>query len=241
MFLSHAPRERVSWNFLILSIISLMQGHAPRERVSWNFPTSFQKRNKPVTLHVSVWVEILNRERSDHLAWSRSTWACELKSYRYLFLTLTVPKSRSTWACELKFWIYNAASAPAASRSTWACELKLTVPISGNVYGQSHAPRERVSWNPRVWRRYSSGSGHAPRERVSWNNCILGDFCASVVTLHVSVWVEIALYALGAGRLRSRSTWACELKFHASAEFFNVDASRSTWACELKWQTKGGL
>ena len=33
--------------------------HAPRERVSWNEKSGYKKGDKTVTLHVSVWVEML--------------------------------------------------------------------------------------------------------------------------------------------------------------------------------------
>ena len=98
-----------------------------------------------VTLHVSVWVEISKIDLSKIDFESRSTWACELKSSRYLwgsvwrFVTLHVSvwveiavlittrtgsRSRSTWACELKCCLHGAISWHNASRSTWACELK---------------------------------------------------------------------------------------------------------------------
>ena len=32
----HAPRERVSWNFLVSVTRLFLSSHAPRERVSWN-------------------------------------------------------------------------------------------------------------------------------------------------------------------------------------------------------------
>ena len=36
-------------------------GHAPRERVSWNAPVCLFNSQALVTLHVSVWVEIMYR------------------------------------------------------------------------------------------------------------------------------------------------------------------------------------
>ena len=54
------------------------------------------------------------------------------------------------------------------SRSTWACELK-----SEKI---QHLRRQ---------------TGHAPRERVSWNDGIDFNTVKTVVTLHVSVWVEM--------------------------------------------------
>ena len=54
-----------------------------------------------------------------------------------------------------------------------------------------HAPRERVSWNFVCEWCDKIFDGHAPRERVSWN--VEVDFGAEevIVTLHVSVWVEM--------------------------------------------------
>ena len=78
-----------------------------------------------------------------------------------------------------------------------------------------------------------------------------------MVTLHVSVWVEISYIGIHAADsschaprervswnpeiigaiidgFKSRSTWACELKlFVISPEPLTL-SSRSTWACELK-------
>ncbi len=52
----------------------------------------------------------------------------------------------------------------------------------------------------------------------------------------MSVWVEMSLgwntpYLVS----RSRSTWACELKYADRTMLQGADVSRSTWACELKW------
>ena len=61
-------------------------------------------------------------------------------------------------------------------------------------------------WASRFW-------SHAPRERVSWN-CLSRQYIFYyIVTLHVSVWVEIHVYVTILWYFRSRSTWACELKF----------------------------
>ena len=82
------------------------------------------------------------------------------------------------------------------SRSTWACELK-----------------SRLSF------KCGSTSRHAPRERVSWNILCHASFFSHVVTLHVSVWVEMQ-NGLQASRIKkSRSTWACELKLFLSMRF----------------------
>ena len=60
-------------------------------------------------------------------------------------------------------------------------------------------------------------------------------FNIKCVTLHVSVWVEIYHLALNyILNQRSRSTWACELKYGLSYIRLWRTLSRSTWACELK-------
>ena len=55
----HAPRERVSWNENVVDMGKQILGHAPRERVSWNCLSRQYNFRYIVTLHVSVWVEIL--------------------------------------------------------------------------------------------------------------------------------------------------------------------------------------
>ena len=185
-------------------------GHAPRERVSWNVHAERRNSLLPVTLHVSVWVEI----RAVRPCWGLQT------------VTLHV----SVW---VEIYGDKAETLRAESRSTWACELKCwEVALSAAPWG--HAPRERVSWN--VYGRHIG--------------------LVSVVTLHVSVWVEIDLANQYNRDVMSRSTWACELKLnifillicsscHAPRErvSWNMNGtdisvvtlrSRSTWACELK-------
>ena len=121
---SHAPRERVSWNLVGQPWFSPTLSHAPRERVSWNcficytFVPIFRSRSTwacelksplsvsstclwPVTLHVSVWVEISlldcvrNRGR---VTLHVSVWVEMMIAQKQRF----VKQSRSTWACELK-------------------------------------------------------------------------------------------------------------------------------------------
>ena len=120
----------------------------------------------------------------------------------------------------------------------------------------SHAPRERVSWNILIACLLCAFIRHAPRERVSWNLIAKYVLSHKSVTLHVSVWVEISIPLIVLGLAKSRSTWACELKFvnavfhvlksvtlHVSVwvEISSltpavwVFQSRSTWACELKY------
>ena len=100
MIQSHAPRERVSWNLWGKTPWTVLLSHAPRERVSWNNKLIRPVNGRKVTLHVSVWVEMI-------------------LPMAYLRKSL----SRSTWACELKFEMKDTEEEGAESRSTWACEL----------------------------------------------------------------------------------------------------------------------
>ena len=147
-FQRHAPRERVSWNSSFRHTCLCGVGHAPRERVSWNAIGCPWVSVIAVTLHVSVWVEMVSSSEFSQRYLSRSTWACELKlpvRQKY-FKTYW---SRSTWACELKLHNKAIYAFYALSRSTWACELKL--PVRQKYFKTyCHAPRERVSWN--CWR-----------------------------------------------------------------------------------------
>ena len=146
------------------------KGHAPRERVSWNLVQAQSERPE---------------------ATSRSTWACELKSMLesdspviashaprervswnsgYAVRFISPRWSRSTWACELKFVQFLLLENKRMSRSTWACELKCAKRQNVLLHIDSHAPRERVSWNSLCLSRAINASRHAPRERVSWNS-----------------------------------------------------------------------
>ena len=151
---------------------------------------------------------------------SRSTWACELK-FECVHDVCTFCSSRSTWACELKSILPLLVNSWTVSRSTWACELKCNIVHYNNSVFR-HAPRERVSWNNEQILKLQRGNCHAPRERVSWNDYFLRP-------LHL---VQ-----------KSRSTWACELKWLTIIWRNVLTLSRSTWACELKFScggSKGG-
>ena len=209
--------------------------HAPRERVSWNMSIALSEKTtslvtlhvsvwvemKPclelfacaeVTLHVSVWVEMNWKFLCKRRARSRSTWACELKCFKYIIwqselkVTLHVSVwveilfaffifspflSRSTWACELKYFSNNYIVTGIVSRSTWACELK---------WQRKSLQRKnlQVTLHVSVWVEMSS---------------IASKVISHFVTLHVSVWVEIEKWqSSNSVSMQSRSTWACELK-----------------------------
>ena len=122
---------------------------------------------------------------------SRSTWACELKCMRSLFRCL-FRWSRSTWACELK--LCHCEQWPYIQSVTLHVSVWVEIPLS-----------ELESL---------IAAGHAPRERVSWNEKGVDADGNAIVTLHVSVWVEILSMIDIAYSVLSRSTWACELKYH---------------------------
>ena len=99
--------------------------HAPRERVSWNRHLDVWRNvGRPVTLHVSVWVEIGKYDSFCSFAQSRSTWACELKLCKQLDMT-----------------VESCSHAP-RERVSWNMTQFANSALQGG-----HAPRERVSWN----------------------------------------------------------------------------------------------
>ena len=223
----------VEMTFLLL-LLTFLRRHAPRERVSWNVLIRLKFAQRGVTLHVSVWVEMTNSNGKpflftghaprERVSWnnyckiivavfcsSRSTWACELKS-AILFITILVSNVTlhvSVWV-EITFIFQMRVNL--ASRSTWACELKSPRTASPRC-AAGHAPRERVSWNNSCRSERLVHRSHAPRERVSWNILCHASFFSHVVTLHVSVWVEIIVTEFFGVVSLSRSTWACELKY----------------------------
>ncbi len=166
---SHAPRERVSWNWLsAMTLGTFRTSHAPRERVSWNHKflaaitewiasrstwacelkytkTLYFSSDFPVTLHVSVWVEIQKNTRHIRKEMSRSTWACELKLSGHTARLLTfrhAPRERVSWNadCErIRCWVKVTLHV-----SVW---VEIFTAKVVNTRQNSHAPRERVSWN----------------------------------------------------------------------------------------------
>ena len=144
--LSHAPRERVSWNdkYDIYGALYLVTLHVSVwVEITSSYPSVMIRK---VTLHVSVWVEIVccnvaTAKVLCHAPRERVSW-----NLRDIHFIVKKFKSRSTWACELKFFILKFAFTPIG-----------------------HAPRERVSWNIAEKIHSKNNVGHAPRERVSWN------------------------------------------------------------------------
>ena len=164
-----------------------------------------------VTLHVSVWVEMLRSYCGGRGFASRSTWACELKSRSRLALRWNrrhAPRERVSWNCNAKSSLWNAWR----SRSTWACELKYKMLLK-LAKTCSHAPRERVSWNP-IFSFLVTRNSLVTLHVSVWVE-IFQIMCVLLlrhVTLHVSVWVEICNRQNKSLSTGSRSTWACELK-----------------------------
>ena len=144
--------------------------HAPRERVSWNVYAVSDPCCSAVTLHVSVWVEMFYLREVNYGYKSRSTWACELKLFMkgLWFLWRVVTLHVSVW-------------------------VEINITLGRRVVLAGHAPRERVSWNQVVIHIRNLKLSHAPRERVSWNPTGVTKLTGVLVTLHVSVWVEISI------------------------------------------------
>ena len=147
--------------------------HAPRERVSWNLFLPLLLILHKVTLHVSVWVEIIDKNHSSdfvnrHAPRERVSWNFNIRQLE-LYLQCHAPRERVSWNFNIILTIFSHIS----SRSTWACELKL-------IYQAL----------------LSASSRHAPRERVSWNLTLRRQTKEKMVTLHVSVWVEMKIFTI---------------------------------------------
>ena len=164
----HAPRERVSWNLQSRWCWYHWWSHAPRERVSWNSIPLQNRQELLVTLHVSVWVEIITFNIpvcQICVTLHVSVW---VEIFHSSFLRMNIvchaPRERVSWNINHHNAIFRSVR---------------------------HAPRERVSWNIRQTENERISQSHAPRERVSWNCSQCFKFIVNSVTLHVSVWVEI--------------------------------------------------
>ena len=219
-------------------------------------------RSKRVTLHVSVWVEICIVSLIIFYQKSRSTWACELKwnklcevqisatvtlhvsvwvEMKVNFFHASLNQSRSTWACELKFVKNFTKISNTPSRSTWACELKLHL-TSWILNKPRHAPRERVSWNTRHhwW---------TDNELVTLHVSVWVEIPKPIsakygqyVTLHVSVWVEMTTWknlpTFSASHApRERVSW--NIKSVISLSVFAVTLHVSVWV-EIEYYSSAG-
>ena len=183
---------RISWND---NAYRLTLTKPDRSRSTWACELKLRRsiimaKAQTVTLHVSVWVEIIAYNMLCVQIMSRSTWACELKFYINYYVDEHeghAPRervswnesavkdmnykslSRSTWACELKYAPAVRFQCRLRSRSTWACELKLFA-----FFRYAVAFVSRSTWACEL--KYTS---HRRRS------------LSLTVTLHVSVWVEI--------------------------------------------------
>ena len=137
-------------------------GHAPRERVSWNLMFSSKQHVIPVTLHVSVWVEM--------------TFLLLLLT----FLRRHAPRERVSWnvLIRLKF----AQRGVTLHVSVW---VEMTNSNGKPFLFTGHAPRERVSWNILC---HASFFSHVVTLHVSvWVEIIVTEFFG-VVSLSRSTW-----------------------------------------------------
>ena len=147
----------------------------------------------PVTLHVSVWVEIRYDKKkvpNATVTLHVSVWV-EIYQNFIRVINICVTLHVSVWV-EIKFKTLGAKRY--ASRSTWACELKLKNSAT-QAEPIGHAPRERVSWNVRTWK--TPLTQEVTLHVSVWVEMkIFTIFTpAEMVTLHVSVWVEICPFS----------------------------------------------
>ena len=169
--LSHAPRERVSWNCSCVVLCFFR----PVSRSTWACELKF-------TALCVMMISIT----------SRSTWACELKCH--LFARLCGPISVTL---HVSVWVEIAVliTTRTGSRVTLHVSVWVEISLHSHLAQQfmGHAPRERVSWNCRGALR---DSPRLVTLHVSvWVeiHCSVCDDDFHYVTLHVSVWVEMGL------------------------------------------------
>ena len=169
-----------------------------------------------VTLHVSVWVEMhisddMTKKLCRHAPRERVSWNPNPIQKAGL-LNCHAPRERVSW--NLCNEIVNSSCNVTLHVSVW---VEITFSGEGSIIRvRSHAPRERVSWNL--------------QKLCFLTNCF--------VTLHVSVWVEISLTTFFLGWFSVTlhvSVWV-EMYNPTSWGIWIVCRSRSTWACELKYQ-----
>ena len=186
---SHAPRERVSWNFNSCAVTILQWCHAPRERVSWNRVVHGWAGQRLVTLHVSVWVEIEEEMLRVSMGESRSTWACELKLYTifsFWILNGHAPRERVSWNFPPQFVLYHLCVT--LHVSVW---VEMFLPITTAI-------TRHVTLHVSVWVEIYLSPPSAQAIAVTLHVSVWVEIQVSVmrswtswVTLHVSVWVEM--------------------------------------------------
>ncbi len=185
--------------------------HAPRERVSWNIWLPPLYTSVPVTLHVSVWVEIFISSAvltSACVTLHVSVWV-EIFATRAFWLYDYVTLHVSVWVEIINCTAWNNTAVVTLHVSVWVEIIVpnlyivisiVTLHVSVWVEIKHSKPtmnveESRSTWACELkWRRGWTSkrrTRHAPRERVSWNVWCGKEVEPSAVTLHVSVWVEM--------------------------------------------------
>ena len=131
--------------------------------------------------------------------------------------------------------------------------------VVSDIFSLCHAPRERVSWNlfplfpllplcvtlhVSVWVEIHCKIIVSALSTVTLHVSVWVEIlnrvkycCALKVTLHVSVWVEIHVNILITRFSKSRSTWACELKYFVNKfgerDFRHAPRERVSWNSQI--------
>ena len=140
------------------------------------------------------------------------------------------PRERVSWNMKYE----EVSSAVKGSRSTWACELKWT----------KKSRNSRISWSRSTWAcelKFKDSISWKLWNVVTLHVSVWVEICWGVfqllkwkVTLHVSVWVEIPLLVVYIHLYVSRSTWACELKY-TPAQMYNRTYLRHAPRERVSW------
>ena len=153
---------------------------------------------------------------------SASSWGCELK-----YLITWIPNIASTVSLFVRLWVeilthYHKKHSPIVSLFVRLWVEIHTLTVFWKAFS-CQPLREAVSWNVEKLNGMSEGQSQPLREAVSWNvwNCIT--ITDDTVSLFVRLWVEIQISGRQWCRIRSASSWGCELKYDDVSAYGEFD------------------
>ena len=236
---SVTPRmRRVSWNSLLIFIISVLQS-----RLAWG-----------------VWVEMLLQSIFREMNMSRLAWGVwvEMPILRGF---MSKPESRLAWGVWVEM-MFPTASAQSCyvSRLAWGVWVEMKTRVHCFQHPRVTPRMRRVSWNTCSGRCFFHALSHASHEacELKWYGG-LWFYCSEQSRLAWGVWVEITPKNLDISSLMSRLAWGVWVEITSKAIARTCDdvtprMRRVSWnievvpdevkspshasheACELKWK-----
>ena len=180
-----------------------------------------------------LWVEIISNQQNSRKWKSASSWGCELKfsePVRANTVQCQPPREAVSWnvgspstnlsdvvSLLVRLWV--EISLPVTRWAGCTCQPPCEA-VSWNLREMlwvlklnCQPPREAVSWNKINPTDVNVAASQPPREAVSWNMNTIRSKLWMTVSLLVRLWVEISYDMFESpDRLRSASSWGCELK-----------------------------